>query len=95
MAALEEKETTIESLDASSWTIKETHFQPALTKIIPSVTERVWINFVCNITVLSFALFGHKTIQFFTLEFSITCLVQQLLYYQRFGESLTASRNEA
>ncbi|KAK9946233.1 hypothetical protein M0R45_011708 [Rubus argutus] len=59
MAALEEKETSIESLDASSWTIKETHFQPALTKIIPSVTER------------------------------------QLLYYQKFGESLTASRNEA
>lgn len=59
MAALEEKETSIESLDASSWTIKETHFQPALTKIIPSVTER------------------------------------QLLYYQKFGDSLTASRNEA
>lgn len=59
MAALEEKETSIESFDASSWTIKETHFQPALAKIIPSVTER------------------------------------QLLYYQKFGESLTASRNEA
>lgn len=46
MAALEEKEMSIESLDASSWTIKETHFQPALAKIIPSVTERVWLNFV-------------------------------------------------
>ncbi|KAL6216830.1 hypothetical protein ACLB2K_010048 [Fragaria x ananassa] len=39
MAALEEKETSAESSDASSWTIKEAHFQPALAKIIPSITE--------------------------------------------------------
>lgn len=44
MAALEEKLTSPErSSDASPWTIKDTHFEQALAKIAPSVTDKVWI----------------------------------------------------
>ena len=60
MAALEEKETSAESSDASSWTIKEAHFQPALAKIIPSITETVYID--CLFVHYSSLLSGHKTI---------------------------------
>ncbi|CAB4273312.1 unnamed protein product [Prunus armeniaca] len=41
MAALEEKLTSPErSSDASPWTIKDTHFEQALAKIAPSVTDK-------------------------------------------------------
>ena len=90
MAALEEKETSAESSDASSWTIKETHFQPALAKIIPSITQRVYIDFVSLCITVLFSL----AIRLFTLPFSIACLLQQLLYYEIFGESLKGPRSE-
>lgn len=41
MVAVEERLSTESISDATSWTIKATHFERALSKISPSVSDKV------------------------------------------------------